>query len=302
MVRTPAYLQEGDTIGIVCPAGYMEAARVQACIDGLRSWGYYVKTGLTVGSSSDNYFSGTDEERLADLQQMLDDDNIKAVLCARGGYGVSRIIDRIDFSTFADRPKWLIGFSDITLLHTHVFANYGIATIHGPMAGAFNGSDTDDVHIRSLRDVLEGKKISYSIPSHDRNRKGEIIGELVGGNLSLLVHSIGTASEIKTKGRILFVEEVGEYLYGIDRMFYQLKRAGKFEKLGGLIVGGFTKIKDTERRFGADLKQIVHDVVKEYDFPVCFDFPVSHEGENLALKIGAGYKLKVGKKKVTLEE
>jgi muramoyltetrapeptide carboxypeptidase len=302
MIKTPPYLKAGDTIGIVCPAGYMSAERVQPCINQLREWGFHVKTGMTVGSTSENYFAGTDEERLNDFQQMLDDDKINAILCGRGGYGVSHIIDQIDFKKFVEKPKWIIGFSDITLLHLHIYTNYGISTLHAPMAGAFIGKENNDKYLLSLKHALTGGKIKYTEESHEFNRKGEVIGELIGGNLALMVHSIGTDSDIKTKGRILFIEDVGEYLYNIDRMMYQLKRAGKFDKLGGLIVGGFTNIKDTERPFGKTAEQIIHEIIKDHDFPVCFNFPVSHDPENVALKIGVGYKFKVSKNKVTLEE
>lgn len=286
---------------MVCPSGWMPAERVQACVDALHSWGYQVKTGMTIGGSSQNYFSGTDEERLQDLQEMLDDPLISAVLCARGGYGLSRIIDRIDFSKFVEQPKWIIGFSDITILQSHIYSNYGIATLHAPMANAFNDVE-DDRSILSLRKALEGKKISYTHTAHPFNRKGEIIGELVGGNLAMLAHAVGSDSDIKTKGRILVLEDVGEYLYNIDRMILQLKRAGKFSKLGGLIIGGFTDLKDTTRPFGKTVEDIIAEAIQEYDFPVAFDFPVSHGKENLALKIGVGYKLKVGKAQVKLDE
>jgi muramoyltetrapeptide carboxypeptidase len=302
MVKTPPYLNAGDTIGIVCPAGYMPAEKVQACIDTLHAWGYHVKTGMTVGSDSENYFSGTDRQRLDDFQEMLDDDKINAVLCGRGGYGLTRIIDKINFLKFTDHPKWIIGFSDITILQSHIFSNYGISTLHAPMANAFNDDEGDNIYLLSLKKALEGKKIAYSVAGNELNVKGEAIGELVGGNLALLAHAIGTASDIKTKGKILFLEDTGEYLYNIDRMLYQLKRAGKFDKLAGLIFGGFTDLKDTQRPFGTDITQIIKEMMDGYDFPVCFDFPVGHAKENYALKIGAGYKLKVGKKKVTLTE
>jgi muramoyltetrapeptide carboxypeptidase len=302
MVKIPLYLKSGDTIGIICPAGFMNLEKAQTCISTLKQWGYQVKVGKTLGSSSQNYFSGTDEERLSDFQQMLDDDDVKAILCARGGYGTGRIIDAIDFEKFAKNPKWIIGYSDVTVLHSHIYSNYKIATLHGPMASAFNNGGLEDQFILSLKNVLEGKKIRYEIPIHEFNRKGEAVGELVGGNLSLLAHLSGSLSDIKTKGRILFVEDIGEYLYNIDRMFYQLKRSGKLQKLAGLIIGGFSEMKDTERPFGKTVYEIIHDIVCEYDYPVCFNFPVSHQQENYALKIGAGYKLKVGKNKVTLEE
>ncbi|MEO8583657.1 MAG: LD-carboxypeptidase [Flavitalea sp.] len=302
MIKTPPYLFPGSTIGLVCPSGYIPPDRMNTCVETLKEWGYNIKTGLTTNSVSDNYFSGSDEERLTDLQQMIDDPEIHAIMCARGGYGLTRIIDKIDFKHFCEHPKWLIGFSDVTILHSHVYTNYKISTIHGPMAGAFNDAESDNKYLLSLRNVMEGKKISYSCEPHTFNKKGAIIGELVGGNLSLLAHSIGTDSDIKTKGRILFLEDVGEYLYNTDRMFYQLKRAGKFDKLGGLIIGGFTGMKDTDRPFGKTIEEIISDVMSEYDFPMCFNFPVSHEKENLALKIGVGYKLKVSKTRVTLSE
>jgi muramoyltetrapeptide carboxypeptidase len=302
MIKLPNFLNKGDMIGIVCPAGYMSIEKVQTCINTLQQWGYKVKVGSTVGSSSKNYFSGTDAERLKDLQQMLDDDNIKAVLCARGGYGMSRIIDAINFSKFKKNPKWIIGFSDITVLHSHLYANYNISSLHAPMAGAFNNEGYKNEFVLSLKNVLEGRKIKYTSSPSLLNRKGEAIGELVGGNLALLVNVVGTNSDIQTKGRILFIEDTGEYLYSIDRMMQQLKRSGKLSKLAGLIVGGFTDTKDTERPFGKKALEIIKDVVKEFDYPVCFGFPVSHEKENYALKIGVKYSLKVTKTKVTLEE
>jgi muramoyltetrapeptide carboxypeptidase len=302
MIITPPYLKKGDTIGIVCPAGFMAPEKMQACINTLRKWGYNIKTGITANSSSENYFSGSDDERLNDFQQMLDDDSVQAVLCGRGGYGITRIVDRISFKKFVLQPKWIIGFSDITVLLNHVYSNCGISTIHGPMAGAFNDPEPENKYLLSLRKALEGKKIQYHANVHPFNRKGEAVGELVGGNLALIAHSTGTDSDIKTKGRILFIEDVGEYLYNIDRMMYQLKRSGKLKKLAGLIVGTFTDNKDTDRPFGNTAEEIISEAVRDYDFPVCFGFPVGHGKENLALKIGVGYKLKVVKSKVFLNE
>jgi muramoyltetrapeptide carboxypeptidase len=302
MIDTPPYLQKGDVIGIVCPSGFMPVEKASECIRVLNGeWGFQTKVGKTLGNEF-NYFSGTDEERLTDFQQMLDDDEVKAILCARGGYGLSRIIDKIDFRKFKKQPKWIIGYSDVTLLHSHLYSNYYIASIHAPMAAAFNDSLGNNRFVQSLHNVLEGKKIKYSCELHEFNKKGEAIGELVGGNLTLLAHLVGTDSDIKTRGRILFLEDVGEYLYNIDRMMYQLKRSGKLSKLAGLIVGGFTDNKDTERPFGQTAYEIIRDVVKEYDYPVCYGFPVSHGKENYALKIGVGYKLEVRKSKVMLEE
>lgn len=302
MITTPPYLQKGDTIGLVCPAGYMALEKAQSCINTLQEWGYQVKVGNTLGSDSENYFSGTDEERLNDFQQMLDDDEVKAVFCARGGYGTTRIIDEISFKKFKHHPKWIIGFSDITVLHAHLYSNYYIASLHAPMASAFNDDGAINEYVLSLKNAIEGKKLKYQCPVHEFNQKGEGIGELIGGNLSLLSHLIGTDSDMKTRGRILFLEDTGEYLYNIDRMMYQLKRSGKLSKLAGLIIGGFTDNKDTERPFGKTAFEIIHEIVKDYNYPVCFGFPVSHEKENYALKIGVGYKLKITKSKIVLEE
>lgn len=302
MIQTPAYLKKGDTIGIVCPSGFMPIEKAQTCIRILKEWGFVVKIGNTLESQSGNYFAGTDKERLDDLQTMMDDDAIKAILCARGGYGFGRIIDQIDYSSFKKNPKWIIGFSDITVLHSHLYANYKIASLHAPMAAAFNVDEHNNVYIDSLQKAITGRKARYECAPHSFNHKGEAIGELVGGNLTLVAHLIGTPSDIKTKGRILFIEDVGEYLYNVDRMLYQLKRGGKLDKLAGLVIGGFTDSKDTERPFGKTVYEIIREVVEEYDYPICFNFPVSHEKENYALKIGVGYKLKVGKTRVVLEE
>ncbi len=302
MIKTPPYLQKGDTIGLVCPAGYMDADSVQTCIQTLKEWGYQVKVGNTVGSDSETFFAGSDEERLTDLQQMLDDEEVKAVLCARGGYGTGRIIEDIRFKKFRKNPKWIIGYSDITVLHLHLYSNYYISSLHSPMAAAFNDGGHSNPFVASLKDVLEGKKIKYSCGPNDFNRIGEAEGELVGGNLALLAHLVGTASDVKTKGRILFMEDVGEQLYNIDRMMHQLKRSGKLSKLAGLVVGIFSDIKDTERPFGQSTHEIIWEVIKEYDYPVCFDFPVSHTDLNYALKVGVEYKLKITNSKVVLAE
>ncbi|HYE54119.1 MAG TPA: LD-carboxypeptidase [Chitinophagaceae bacterium] len=302
MITTPPSLKPGNTIGLVCPAGFMASEKVETCIRTLRQWGFNVKTGSTVGSHSDNYFSGTDEERLNDLQQMLDDDSVHAILCARGGYGVSRIIDRINFKKFKKHPKWIVGYSDITVLLSHIYSNYKIAGLHSPMAGAFNDGGADTEYVQSLRRALTGDRMSYQCDPHPFNKKGKAEGALVGGNLSLLVSLTGTASDLKTKGKILFVEDIGEYLYSIDRMFWHLKRTGKLEKLAGLIIGGFTDTKDTERPFGKPVYNIIHDIVKEYDYPICFGFPVSHSDENYALKTGVVHQLVVRNDSVQLRE
>ena len=298
----PPYLSKGDIVGIVCPAGFMPLDKVGECVRVLNEvWGFRVKVGKTVGTKY-NYFSGRDEERLADIQEMLDDDSVKAILCGRGGYGTGRIIDRINFRKFLRQPKWIIGFSDITVLHAHILSRYQIASLHAPMANAFNNDGYLGEYVKSLRKALTGKSGNYSASPHPFNHPGKAKGILLGGNLSLIAHLTGTPSDIETRGRILFLEDVGEYLYNIDRMLYQLKRSGKLKGLAGLVLGGFTECKDTETPFGKTVEEIIHDIVKEYRFPVCYGFPVSHDKENYTLKIGAQYSLSVTRNKVTLRE
>lgn len=302
MITIPPYLKKGDTIGIVAPAGYMPLEKMQTAIDVLESWGYNIVLGTTTHSNSANYFSGNDAERINDLQKMLDDKNVQAIFCARGGYGLSRMVDKLSFKKFRKAPKWIIGYSDITVLQSHLFANYKIGSLHAPMAAAFNDGEFNNPYILSLKGALEGVPMQYETEAHPFNNSGEATGVLVGGNLCLLAHVTGSRSEVNTKDRILFIEDVGEYLYNIDRMMLQLKRAGKLKKLAGLIIGGFTDCKDTERPFGKTAYEIIQEQVKGYDFPICYNFPVSHERENYALKIGATVKLSVSDKEVLLKE
>ena len=299
-MKIPPYLQPGDTIAIVCPAGFMPAERAKACIQTLKKWGYKVVKGKTLGGKSKNYFSGTDEERLQDLQQFIDDPNIAAILCGRGGYGTTRILDGIDWKAFKKNPKWIIGFSDITVLHGYMHEQLGIASIHGPMAGAFNKGNGEDRFTFSLKDTLEGKPVQYISTTHSFNRNGKVKAPVIGGNLCLMAHSIGSNAEYNTDGKILFLEDVGEQLYNIDRMMLQLKRAGKLKKLKGLIVGGFSDNKDTERPFGKTAYEIIAEAVEEYKYPTCFGFPISHERENVAIAIGQTYALEINDDAVSL--
>lgn len=301
MAIIPPYLSKGDAIGIVCPAGFMPYEKAETCISVLKEWGYEVRIGKTLGNQF-NYFSGTDGERLNDLQMMMDDPSIKAVLCARGGYGTGRIIDQLSFKKFRKNPKWIVGFSDVTVLHSHIYRHFDIASLHAPMAAAFNDEEYKNAYVKSLQDALMGVKANYSVAGHAYNKKGRARGRLIGGNLSLLNHLIGSPSDVSTTGKILFVEDVGEYIYNVDRMFYQLKRSGKLSRLAGLIIGGFTDMKDTTTPFGKNVSEVINDIVKEYDYPVCFDFPVSHNKENYALKIGVNYKLEVREEGVLLKE
>lgn len=297
----PPYLQPGDTIGIVCPAGYMPYEKAQTCINTLQQWGFNVKVGKTLGNQF-HYFSGTDEERLGDLQMMIDDTSVKAILCGRGGYGVSRIIDRIDFAGFAEKPKWIIGYSDITVLHAHLYNKLHIASLHSPMAAAFNDGGAGNEFIQSLRAAVTGQPANYAVAAHPLNRQGIAEGALVGGNLSLVAHLVGSASSTDTADKILFLEDVGEYIYNIDRMFIQLKRAGMLENLTGLVIGSFTEMKDTVIPFGQAVYDLIMDKVKEYNYPVCFNFPVGHTDKNYALTVGAAHKLSVDQTIVTLTQ
>jgi len=300
MIKIPPYLKKGDTIGITCPAGYMAAEKAQTCINTLQSWGFDVMVGKTLGSNSVNYFSGTDEERRDELQAMLDDENINAILFGRGGYGMGRIIDGLDFTKFKKKPKWVMGYSDITVLHAHLYTKIKVASLHAPMAAAFNEGENE--FIKALQNAIKGKKAKYSCAAQPFNKPGTVTGELVGGNLSLLANITGTPSDINTKNKILFIEDIGEQIYNIDRMLYQLKRSGKLANLSGLIIGGFTDMKDTERPFGKTVYEAIADIVVEYEYPVAYGFPVSHGTENYALKIGVGYTLKVGRSKTQLTE
>ena len=294
----PPYLKNDDRIGITCPAGFITTEDIQPAVTKMKEWGYNIQTGDTVGKK-DFTFGGTDSERLKDLQQMLDDKNIKAIMCARGGYGVVRIIDQVDFKKFIKNPKWIIGFSDITVMHSHINRNFGIATVHSKMCNNFpddwnNAEPLQKESIESIRKCLAGEQMNYSITPNIKNKPGTGTGALVGGNLKTLETLAGSKSDLITKDTILFVEDTGEYLYSIDRMFWNLKRSGKLSRLRGLIIGGF-KIKpdDEGEEFGKTLEDIVLEKVNEYTYPVCFDFPVGHQKNNFALKCGVMHSLEV---------
>jgi len=289
----PPYLKTGSTIGITCPSGYVSEERVSYAVDALTYWGFKVKKGNTIGTGQ-FYFSGTDEQRLLDLQLMLDDPNIDAILMGRGGYGMSRIIDRLDFTAFVKKPKWICGFSDITVLHNHIMANYGISTLHSPMCGVFKPDTVNTDYIKSFYAALTGESIHYHTEPSAFNRMGEAEAILTGGNLAILAHLSGSRSAVDTSGKILFIEDIGEHLYNIDRMLLNLKRSGKLDNLKALLVGDFTDMQDTERPFGQTINEIIFDKVKEYNYPVCFNFPCGHDTINNTLTLGATHKLTVG--------
>jgi muramoyltetrapeptide carboxypeptidase len=288
----PVFLQPGATIGITCPSGYVDRARVANAAAILQQWGYRVVEGETVGNEF-HYFSGDDATRLRDLQRMLDDPAIDAILMGRGGYGVSRIIDQLDFSRFMERPKWIAGFSDITVLHNHLHARYGVASLHSVMCGAFRPETAQEDYILSLKAALNGTLLAYDIPSSPFNRIGTAEGIVTGGNVAILAHLTGSVSEVDTDGKILFIEDVGEHLYNLDRMLLNLKRAGKFDRLKALLVGGFTDMQDTERPFGSTVEEIISEKVREYDYPVCFNFSCGHLERNMTLVLGTMHRLEV---------
>jgi muramoyltetrapeptide carboxypeptidase len=295
--RIPPYLKKGDKIAITCPAKKLPTPMTDA-ITLLQSWGLEVVLGDTVNASY-HQFAGDDELRAKDLQRFIDDDSIKAIIAARGGYGTIRMIDRVNFSRFVQNPKWIIGFSDITILHTHLFANYQAASIHGQMP--VNIPDASARSLDTLRKALFGEDISYEFTSHSPNRNGESSGILVGGNLSLLITVAGSVSDIDYTGKILFIEDVGEYLYAIDRLLHSMKRAGKLKHLAGLIVGGFTDVKDNDIPFGQTVPQIIMEIVQEYDYPVCFDFPAGHIPDNCSIILGKQVTLSVHEQQVTVK-
>lgn len=256
----------------------------------LQSWGLEVVLGDTV-SASYHQFAGDDDMRAADMQRFIEDDGVKAIIAARGGYGTIRMIDKVDFSPLSKNPKWLVGFSDITLLHSHVLQNYNLQSIHGQMP--MNIPDASARSLETLRKALFGEELKYEFRWHTNNRTGEATGILTGGNLSLLIAALGSVSDVDYNGKMLFIEDVGEYLYSVDRMLYTLKRAGKLQNLAGLIVGGFTSIKDNDIPFGQTVPEIVMNIVKEYNYPVCFDFPAGHIPDNLSLVLGSTLHLQV---------
>jgi len=290
-MNTPKYLTKGDKIAIVAPAGKIDKMVVDFAKAKLEEWGLQVALGKNVFNQHFQY-AGTDVERLSDLQQALDDNSIKAILCARGGYGLIRIVDQLDFTKFQANPKWIIGFSDITILHSFIQTNFGIETLHAPMAVGLK----DEASSETLRKCLFGELLKYEFETFPISTKGKAKSEIVGGNLAILNSLIGSDSDIDTKGKILFIEDIGEYLYRLDRMMWTLKRAGKLDQLAGLIVGNFNDMKDNDNPFGKTAYEIIADAVEEYNYPVCFGFPAGHEKENKALIFGRQVNLSVGEK------
>ncbi len=291
---TPPALKQGSNIGIVSTASAIDRTIIESATALLVSCGYAVEIGKHVFGTY-HQFAGTDAERAEDLQLMIDDQNIDAIICSRGGYGSIRIIQNINWSSFLAHPKWIVGFSDVTVLHSKL-NQLGIASLHGVMPRYFseNGFPTESFNF--MKRALEHQPLSYSIPTSPFNREGIAQGELVGGNLSILYSLRGTPIDLETKGKILFIEDLSEYYYHLDRMMLNLKFGDKLAGLAGLIVGSFTGMKDNETPFGKSVEEIILEAVSEYNYPVLFNFPAGHQPENVALKMGINAKLTVTKK------
>jgi muramoyltetrapeptide carboxypeptidase len=285
-MTTPPYLQPGDTIAITAPARRISSDEIQKARIVFESWGLTVKLAPNLFSIQ-NQLAGTDDQRASDFQELLDDDDIKAIMCARGGYGTVRLIDKLDFSHFMLKPKWIVGYSDITVLHSHVNKNLEIETIHATMPINMDGaSEVVDASSEALRKCLFGEIPSYTISMSPYNRSGESQGVIAGGNLSILYSLAGTSSDIETTGKILFIEDIDEYLYHVDRMMMNLKRSHKLDNLAGLLVGSFTNMRDNDIPFGKCAEEIIIDTVKEYKYPVVFGMPSGHQPLNMPLIMG----------------
>jgi muramoyltetrapeptide carboxypeptidase len=294
----PPKLKAGDTVGIVAPARKISRDQLEGALRILKSWGLNTRLAKNIFSSSHSYLAGSDKERLEDFQSMIDDPEIKAIICARGGYGSTRIVEDIDFTNLNKEPKWVIGFSDVTAFHLHLVSR-GVASIHATMPIFFSNDDSAG-SVESLRNVLFSGSCEIQIDPKKENRIGHAEGEVIGGNLSLLVDTLMTPSEPDTNNRILIIEEVDEYFYKLDRMFTQLRRTGKLQKLAGLVIGHMTDIKNPELAFGESVSQIVMHAVRDYQYPVAFSFPTGHQNPNIAWIHGAKGILDVSLPKVSL--
>ena len=298
----PEYLKAGDTIAIAAPSGVLNDHEnyINKAKKLLESWELNVIIGKNVFNNY-GHFSGTDKERTKDFQRALDDKTISAIWCARGGYGAMRIIDDLDYTEYLKTPKWIIGYSDITAIHNDLHI-LGSESIHSIMCKSLEDKNiNNDRSIQALKDVLFGNKLSYNFNNKPENKLGKTSGQIVGGNLTLLHGLIGSKSSINTDGKILFIEDLGEYHYHIDRMLISLKRAGYFDNCNGLVVGDFSDLRKNTTPFGKDIKEIILDAVKEFDFPVLFDFPAGHEELNMPIILGRNIIMDVNSSKSTIE-
>ncbi|MCU0441795.1 MAG: LD-carboxypeptidase [Bacteroidia bacterium] len=296
----PPFLQPGDTVAIAATARKVSPEEMQPAIDLLQSWGFSVVVQPELYSIQ-NQFAGSDANRTASFQRLLDDRTIKAIFCARGGYGTVRMVDALNWETFTQHPKWIIGYSDITVLHSHIAKHCGIATLHAPMPINMQTHLQHAESLQLLRDAVLGNLPLNETAPTAFNRVGLVRGKLVGGNLSVLYSLLGSASDMDTEGCILFVEDLDEYLYHIDRMVVNLKRNGKLSKLAGLIVGGMSDMKDNAVPFGKSAEAIIAEHVAAFSYPVAMGFPAGHEAKNCPLVFGATYQLEVTTKSATLK-
>ena len=295
---TPPFLNPGDTIAIVSTARKISKEEMQPALELIHGWGLKCVLGTTIGAE-DHQFAGTDQTRTKDMQKMIDDPEIKAIWCARGGYGTVRIIDRLDITQFKKKPKWIVGYSDVTVLHSHIHL-LGIETIHAQMPLEIEKRSKQSSE--SLQSILFGEDHKIVICSEiNINRTGSASGLLIGGNLSILYSLCGSETSISTKGKILFIEDLDEYLYHIDRMIYNLKRNSMLDDLSGLIVGGMSKMNDNTIPFGKQAEEIILEAISEYDYPVCFKFPAGHIHDNRAMILGRMVKLSVEQDGVRLQ-
>lgn len=295
-MQIPAFLKIGDKIGIISTASKIDSDIINSAVNLLSSLGYFVELGENVFEKL-NQFAGSDYQRTSDLQLMLDDSEIKAIICSRGGYGTLRTIEKINWNSFIAKPKWIVGFSDVTVLHSQL-NQLRIASIHGVMPRYFFNDNIPSTSFNSLISVLTGNKIRYEIPPSPFNINGCANGELIGGNLSILYSLRGTPYDIDTRNKILFIEDLAEYLYHLDRMLMNLKLGGKLQQLSGLIVGSFTGLKDNETPFGKSIEEIILEHVSDFNFPVVFNFPSGHQNNNLTLKLGCIVKIEANTNKV----
>jgi muramoyltetrapeptide carboxypeptidase len=297
-MQIPPYLKKGDTIGLLSTARKIDAQQLESTVAMLEGWGLNVRLGASIGAS-EHQFAGDDALRAANFQQFIDDDSIQAILCARGGYGTMRMIDRVDFGKFRVQPKWICGFSDVTILHTHLNSALGIASIHSSMPSLFPADLKGHAVTESLRRALFGEELKYVYPLEGSHRTGAVKGIVAGGNLSLLYAAQGSVSDLRTDGCILFIEDLDEYLYHIDRMMISLDRAGKLKNLRALIVGGMSDMKDHTIPFGRNAEEIIWELASKYDYPVCFNFPAGHIENNCAIRFGQEATLQITGETVT---
>jgi len=294
---TPAFLKKGDKIGIVAPARKIQMSEIEAAIKVFEWWGLEVELGKNIFAQHQQ-FAGTDEQRASDLQDMFDNPEIKAIVSARGGYGTIKTMKHLSFTKFIENPKWIVGYSDITVLHAHLNQNLGIKSVHGTMPLNFLNDTSENKSIKSLKKALFGEHISYEIDDNDLNKLGKAEGELSGGNLSVIYSLAGTEFDINMDEKILFIEDLDEYLYHIDRMMMNLKHGGKLKNLKAIIVGGMTEMNDNIVAFGKSANEIILEAVQEYNYPVCFNFPAGHLKTNLALVLGSWVKLDINNRVV----